>query len=168
MYFVGDHITYFSFSLSLPGFSTNIKISQSFPLDFDNFSNSLSFSCFPGLWPPCINAKRIFVRGMTRVWGSCQRGLALLGGLSPPHRHSLCVDTQARHEKLCYRLKSKDTWMRSEPVYNRFLHLTYLISIPNYQTIITATTLNDSAWVGMAEIWELFAVIPCAPQTLKR
>ena len=41
--FVGNHVTYFSFPLS-------------FPLDFDNFSNSLSFPglpCFPGLWPPC-------------------------------------------------------------------------------------------------------------------
>ena len=47
--FVGDHVTYFSFSLSFPGFSKKFQISLSFPRDFDNFSNSLSF---PGLWPP--------------------------------------------------------------------------------------------------------------------
>ena len=42
--FVGDHVTYFSFSLSFPGFFLQkIKVSQSFPPDFDNFSNSLRF-----------------------------------------------------------------------------------------------------------------------------
>ena len=49
--------TYFTFSLSFPGFSTKIKISPSFPWNFDNFSNSLSFPgfpCFPCLWPPCL------------------------------------------------------------------------------------------------------------------
>ena len=33
------------------------EFSLSFPWDFDNFSNSLSFPgfpCFPGLWPPCL------------------------------------------------------------------------------------------------------------------
>ena len=37
-------------------FSTKVQISLSFPWDFDNFSNSLSFPdfpCFPCLWPPC-------------------------------------------------------------------------------------------------------------------
>ena len=56
--FVGDHVTHFSFSLSFPGFSCKNSNFLEFSLDFDNFSNSLSF---PGLWPPWISElSRIF------------------------------------------------------------------------------------------------------------
>ena len=49
-----SHILHFPWVFQV--FPTKIQISQSFPWDFDNFSNSLSFPgfpCFPDLWPPC-------------------------------------------------------------------------------------------------------------------
>ena len=43
-----SHIFHFPWVFQV--FSTKVQISLSFPWDFHNFSNSLSF---PGLWPPC-------------------------------------------------------------------------------------------------------------------
>ena len=56
--FVDDHVTKFHFSWVFQVLSTKTQISLSFPWDFQNFSNSLSFPgfpCFPGLWPPCFS-----------------------------------------------------------------------------------------------------------------
>ena len=51
--FVRDHVTYFSFSLSFPGFfHKNSNFRDFFSEILTIFSNSM---CFPGLWPPPLN-----------------------------------------------------------------------------------------------------------------
>ena len=50
-----SHIFHFPWVFQV--FSTKVQIFLSFPWDFHNFSNSLSFPGFPrfpGLWPPCM------------------------------------------------------------------------------------------------------------------
>ena len=66
--FVGDHVAYFSFCLSFPGFFHKSSNFPEFSWDFHNFSNSLSFPgfpSFPGLWPPCM---RRIAPGWTAHW----------------------------------------------------------------------------------------------------